>query len=105
MDCKHAENLVLDYINGTMGRKELGEFLAHVKCCSSCYEELQTYFTVYFAMEHLDNMEDDASFNINMLLLEDLRQKERYVKRENLKRFLFPAICILFVLFVLLLVY
>ena len=46
MDCKKAESLVTDYINGKMEVKELEDFIAHVKVSSSCYDELQTYYTV-----------------------------------------------------------
>ena len=79
MDCKKAESLVTDYINGKMEVKELEDFIAHVKVCSSCYDELQTYYTVYFAMEHLENGENPPSFNMNHVLVEDLKQQERFI--------------------------
>lgn len=107
MDCKRAEHLVTDYINGNIGLHDLEDFIAHIKCCSSCYDELQTYFIVYFAMEHLENeenkenKENNPSFNMNTVLVEDLKQKERYVKREKFKRFFLLATCILLFLVVL----
>ncbi|MCI9545122.1 MAG: zf-HC2 domain-containing protein [Lachnospiraceae bacterium] len=86
MDCKRAENLVSAYINKDMSLNELKEFIAHVKKCSSCYDELQTYYTVYFAMEHLENGESNPSYNMNNVLLEDLKHRERYVRRVKIQR-------------------
>lgn len=101
MDCKKAESLVTDYINGKMELKELEDFIAHVKVCSSCYDELQTYYTVYFAMEHFENGENTPSFNMNQVLVEDLKQQEHYIKYEKLKRFILLSTCILLFLIIL----
>lgn len=100
MDCKEAENLVTAYINKSMDLHELREFLAHVKSCSSCYDELQTYYMVYFAMEHLENGDSDRSYNMNTVLLEDLEHRERYVKREMAKRWILVIGGVLLVLLV-----
>lgn len=101
MDCKKAENLVSAYINKNMSLHDLRGFLAHIKSCASCYDELQTYYMVYFAMEHLENGESNPSYNMNTVLLEDLKHRERYVKREMAKRCILAAGCILSILFVL----
>ncbi len=103
MDCKKAENLVSAYINKTMGLKELQEFIIHVKSCSSCYDELQTYYMVYFAMEHLENGESNPSYNMNTVLLEDIRHREKYIKQERLKQGVWVLIAGLLLLLVLLL--
>lgn len=94
MDCKQAENLVSAYINRDMGLHELKEFIDHVKNCSSCYDELQTYFTVYFAMEHLENGESNPSYNMNNVLLEDIKNRERYVRRKSVQHALLAAVCV-----------
>lgn len=100
MDCKKAENLVSAYINKNMSLHDLREFLAHIKSCSFCYDELQTYYMVYFAMEHLENGDSDCSYNMNTVLLEDLKHRERYVRREMIKRWILVIGCILLVLLV-----
>lgn len=102
MDCKRAESLVTDYINEKMDLHEQREFIAHVKNCSSCYDELQTYYAVYFAMEHLENGERNPSYNMNTVLQEDLKHRERHVRRELAKRWLLVTGCILLILLVLL---
>ncbi len=86
------------YINKDMSLNELKEFIDHVKNCSSCYDELQTYFTVYFAMEHLENGESNPSYNMNNVLLEDIKHRERYVRRERIRRALLAAVCAFVVL-------
>ena len=100
MDCKKAENLVSAYINKTMGLDELQEFIAHVKSCSSCYDELQTYYMVYFAMEHLENGESNPSYNMNTVLLEDIKHREHYIRQERFKQGVWVVIIILLILLV-----
>lgn len=44
IDCRQAETLVARYIKHTLSTDELEEFLDHIEHCSSCYDELETYF-------------------------------------------------------------
>ena len=60
MDCSAAEGMVTRYINHTLSIDELEDFLEHVESCSSCYDELETYFIVHEAMLQLN--EDEAEF-------------------------------------------
>ncbi len=46
MDCQTAEGMVSSYIEHKLPVNELEEFLDHVQDCSSCYDELETYFIV-----------------------------------------------------------
>ena len=47
MDCQTAEGMVSRYIKHDLPLNELEEFLDHVQNCSSCYDELETYFIVH----------------------------------------------------------
>ena len=47
MDCRTAEGMVSSYIEHKLPVNELEEFLDHVESCSSCYDELETYFIVH----------------------------------------------------------
>ena len=47
MDCRTAEGMVSSYIKHDLPLNELEEFLDHVQNCSSCYDELETYFIVH----------------------------------------------------------
>lgn len=54
MDCKRAQALVPRYIRKDINREEMGDFLAHVKHCQDCYEELEIYYTIDAALKELD---------------------------------------------------
>lgn len=88
MDCRTAESLINSYIKKTLTVEELEQFLEHVKTCPSCYDELETYYTVYFAMLHLDGEKENESFDINSMLKEDIRRREGRVRRFKLRRLL-----------------
>lgn len=89
MDCRTAESLIDSYIKKNLTVEELEQFLEHVKLCPSCYDELETYFTVYFATLQLDGEKEDESFDINRMLKEDIRRRERRVRGFKFRRFLF----------------
>ena len=60
MNCRIAEGMVNKYINHTLPVNDLEEFLEHIENCSSCYDELATYFIVHKAMEQLDEKQEDS---------------------------------------------
>ena len=66
-------------------RKKLEEFIEHISHCPSCYDELETYYTIYFAMKYLDE-DRHSSYNIKEMLDEDLKKRIQYVKRHRRKR-------------------
>ena len=41
--CKEAAKMVIPYIEGQLGEKDLRKFVTHVKECSECREELESY--------------------------------------------------------------
>lgn len=53
MDCRTAEGMVSSYIKHDLPLNELEEFLDHVQNCSSCYDELETYFIVQIGRAHV----------------------------------------------------
>lgn len=77
MDCRTAQSLINSYIEKKMTIEQLEQFLKHVKNCPSCYDELETYFIVYYAMKRLDDKE--GSFNMSKLLQEDMKKRRRQV--------------------------
>ena len=62
IDCLTAEGMVSKYIRHTLSTDELEEFLDHVESCSSCYDELETHFIVYEALQQLDEKEDGTGY-------------------------------------------
>ena len=57
MDCKTAQSLVIPYINKQLSDEDMEAFLKHIQSCKECYEELEIYYTVHFALQKLDAME------------------------------------------------
>ena len=46
MKCEEALTKIEAYINHTLNRRELEEFLEHVTSCQECYDELETYYII-----------------------------------------------------------
>ena len=96
MDCSTAESMVNRYIDHTLSVNELESFLEHVEECSSCYDELETYFIVHKAMEQLDENGKDQILDFRELLEEDIRKSRRYILKKRFFRTVFGVgICIL----------
>lgn len=86
MDCKTAQQKITPYIERKLNDRETEEFIEHVRGCEACSEELEVYFTIYYALAQLDK-EDNDVYNIKELLEKDLKQSEDRVKKHNIVRF------------------
>ncbi len=85
MTCKEAQNLVMDYINRGLEEKKLESFLKHIRECRECYEELEIYYMIHFAIQRLDS-DEYASYDIKHMLEEDLKEAERRVRRWKIRQ-------------------
>lgn len=85
MNCSAAEGMVTRYINHTLSIDELEDFLEHVESCSSCYDELETYFIVHEAMMQLDE-EGDAVLDLRHLLEQDIKKSRHYIYKKRAER-------------------
>jgi len=85
MDCKMAQHMVPQYIQRQLNNRELAEFLEHINQCSVCYEELEIYFTIHFALQKL-NEDQDISYNIQKMLEDNLALSKQQVHRRKLFR-------------------
>ncbi len=74
MNCKEAESLIPQYLNDSMDRDTLLEFMTHIRECKECYDELDTYFMVEKAVQAL-KQEENQSFDLSHLLEEDLNRR------------------------------
>lgn len=83
IDCRQAETLVARYIKHTLSTDELEEFLDHIEHCSSCYDELETYFIVHEAIQQLDEKEDGTVLDFRELLEQDIRRSRRYIRQKR----------------------
>ena len=86
MNCRIAEGMVNKYINHTLPLNDLEDFLEHSENCSSCYDELATYFIVHKAMQQLDEKQEDTVLDFKELLEEDIRKSRRYIRRKKFHR-------------------
>ena len=88
MDCRTAEGMVSSYIKHDLPLNELEEFLDHVQNCSSCYDELETYFIVHEAIQQLDEKEDGTVLDFRELLEQDIRRSRRHILQKRWLHFL-----------------
>lgn len=84
MDCRTAEGMVNQYISGDLTGKELESFMNHIETCSSCYDELETYFIVHEATKQLDHEEKDFGYDFKGLLEADIRRTKKEVRRNKI---------------------
>lgn len=80
MVCKEAENLIPQYLDDSMDKDTLLEFMSHIRECKGCYNELDTFFMVEKAMNALEQ-EDDRSFDLSKSLEHDLNKKWNMIAR------------------------
>ena len=78
MDCKTTQSLVIPYIKGELTEEQEEAFLCHVFECRECFEELEIFYTVYEALQKLDE-EDHVSYNMQELLSVSLRAAQRKI--------------------------
>lgn len=81
MDCRRAEELVNSYIDRSISMRDMEAFLEHVETCSSCYDELETYFIVHEAMAQLNDEENDTILDIKNMLREDIWNSRIYLRK------------------------
>ena len=107
IDCRQAETMVAKYINHTLSIDELEEFLDHIEHCSSCYDELETYFIVHEAIQQLDEKEDGTVLDFRELLEQDIHRAHRHIRQKRglhfLSLLLFSAVLFSVALFALVL--
>lgn len=81
MDCKEAQALVPEYIKQELDADTLGEFLAHVKSCSDCYEELEVYYSIDMGLKVLDGKLANV-VNLKASMEQALRISERQLRQK-----------------------
>ena len=99
IECRIAESMVTQYINHSLSVDELEEFLDHISHCSSCYDELETYFIVHEAIQQLDEPEDSSVLDFRKLLDQDIRKKRWFHFLTGLLLAVFAVLLLIFVIF------
>ena len=83
MNCRIAEGMVNKYIDHTLPLNDLEDFLEHIEKCSSCYDELATYFIVHKAMQQLDEKQEDTVLDFKELLKRISENPEGISEKRN----------------------
>ena len=96
MDCQTAEGMVSRYIKHDLPLNELEEFLDHVQNCSSCYDELETYFIVHEVTHQLDDDSSDSVLDFKKLLGTGHPEIQKIYPQEEVSWLMFGvSICLL----------
>lgn len=86
MDCRTAQQNIMAYIERKLSDREMEEFIEHIRECKTCSEELEVYFTIYYALENLDD-KGQESFDIKDLLEKDLKNAEHRISNRSILKF------------------
>ncbi len=84
MNCKEAEQRIPSYLTQELGERETKEFLAHMKSCTSCYEEMEI---TYMASIGLERLESASSLDINEEMHRILQHSEKKLKKRQRIRY------------------
>lgn len=87
MDCKTAQQKIMPYIERRLTDADLEDFLDHVQQCPACSEELEVYFTIYYALQKLDS-DDTDSFDMQEILKRDMEKMQSHLQKNESVRFL-----------------
>ena len=83
MNCRETQQMIDRYLKNNLEESELQAFLDHVRECPSCYEELEIYYTIEYALGYLDNGRKSAA-NPTERLKEELKEKEHMLYRHRI---------------------
>lgn len=98
MKCFEVHSLIPEYIKDKIPDKMLEEFILHVRNCSSCYHELETYYMIHKGIKVLDE-DSNASYDLQKMLVDDLKKKEDRIKaNKRIKVYVTIYILILLIL-------
>lgn len=87
MTCNEARRMITSYVKKELPDRELEQFLRHVERCSDCMDELDTYYTVYQALDLLDSG-GHHDYDLRRMLREDIRTSWRQLMRKRVNRVL-----------------
>lgn len=80
-----ARKMVQPFLDGKLSDPDKRAFLAHIRQCKSCYDELETYFIVDRALRYLDDNVDET-YDIQQLLKDQLDREEHELRLHRILR-------------------
>ena len=96
MTCAEARKDIEPYVKNELGEAETERFLAHIRTCRRCRDELETWFMIERTVEYLDLPEEpDTDPDFPAMLTREIEQKTQYLKRAGIRRRLRRVIIVL----------
>lgn len=86
MNCMESQEKIIDFINDKLDIGKLVSFLDHIKNCDICREELEVYYTLFTAMQQLDE-DNELSNNYSKELKKKLESIEDRIRHQKMIRF------------------
>lgn len=94
MNCNEARRLITAYVKKELPDRELEQFLYHVEHCSDCMDELNTYYTVYQALDLLD-FRECHDYNFQTMLERDIKETRKSMLRRKMMGVILAAVLLL----------
>lgn len=82
MICREWQRKIPDFLNGDMPIREQEQFIAHVRTCTDCHEELEIMYMLAEGLRELENG-SDTSFNFKHMLDKKLKTAQFQCERYN----------------------
>lgn len=82
MTCREWQRRIPDFLDSTMPVEEQEEFIAHVRVCDDCHEELEIMYMLAEGLEELENGTDN-SYNFKRMLDGKLKKMQLSCDRHN----------------------
>ena len=101
MECIKVQKQIIPFVNDCLNKRDLENFLNHIKSCESCKEEYDVYYTLLMGMRLLE--EDSIAGTFHLDADEKLYDAKRHLWRARAKVLgkwllfiLYILICILY---------
>lgn len=85
MNCKEAQALFQNYIDGQFPEKYLPEFLDHMEQCPKCLEDFKVQYAIYTAINQLNNGKD-FSDDYDSEVMNKLAADREFLKRKHRRK-------------------
>lgn len=97
MNCKELdlEKCLIPFLQDELSVEELELFIAHIESCPSCYEELQTSFSLYYGLKMLEEDEPQA-VNLQKEFEKRIEEAKHQIhRRKRMRRIMITAAVLL----------
>ena len=95
MNCLDFQGRITKFINGGLTFKEKEAFLAHMKTCANCRDELEIYYIVMNSLRQID-LDSEGISDFNAAFEGSIKDAEREINLQKFdrirRRITFPAV-------------